>query len=287
MKPYFSLIKFAHTVFALPFAILAYILGLKMENTLFSWTLLGLIILSMVFARSAAMAFNRYIDRGFDARNARTVLREIPAGTITPSSALLFVLLMSVAFLLTTFWINPLCFYLSPIALLVILGYSYTKRFTWLCHFILGIGLGLAPVGAYIAVTGRFHLLPILYGLMVMLWVSGFDIIYALQDEEFDRANGLQSIPGKFGKKTANEISIGLHSLCACLLFYIAWYQSQLFTSLGFLHWLGAFGFAGLLFWQHRLVKLHDLGKINQAFFETNGIASILFGSTVIIDVLT
>ena len=286
MKSYFSLIKFAHTVFALPFALLAFFLGFKFGDSSFNWKLFGLIILCMVFARSAAMAFNRYIDRSFDARNARTVLREIPAGIIKPTSAILFVLLMAVAFMFCAYWINPLCFYLSPIALLVILGYSYTKRFTWLCHFVLGLGLGLAPVGAYIAVTGQFHVLPILYGIMVMLWVSGFDIIYALQDEEFDRNNHLQSIPGRFGKQTANQISIYLHFACACLLFYIAWYQSQIFSTFGFLHWIGAIGFALLLFWQHRLVKLHDLSKINQAFFETNGIASILFGSTVIIDVL-
>ncbi|MGB4850102.1 MAG: UbiA-like polyprenyltransferase [Saprospiraceae bacterium] len=286
MKSYFSLIKFAHTVFALPFALLAFFLGLKLDHSPFNLTLIGLILLCMIFARSAAMAFNRYIDRGYDAKNARTLRREIPAGVIKPSSALLFVVLMSVTFMFTTFWINPLCFYLSPFALLVILGYSYTKRFTWLCHFILGIGLGLAPVGAFLAVTGRFHLLPILYGIMVMLWVSGFDIIYALQDEEFDKINGLHSIPGRFGNKTANQISIGLHFVCACILLFITWYQSQLFPSLGFLHWIGAIGFAGLLFWQHRLVKLNDLSKINQAFFETNGIASILFGSAVIIDVL-
>ncbi|HZV71754.1 MAG TPA: UbiA-like polyprenyltransferase [Saprospiraceae bacterium] len=286
MKSYLSLIKFAHTVFALPFAVLAFFLGMKLDHSPFSWTLMGLILLCMIFARSAAMAFNRYIDRGFDSKNARTVLREIPAGIIRPFSAIVFVVLMSVAFIFTTFWINPLCFYLSPVALLVVLGYSYTKRFTWLCHFVLGVGLGLAPIGAFIAVTGSFHPLPIFYGIMVMLWVSGFDIIYALQDEEFDRANGLHSIPGKFGNKTANQISIGLHFVCACLLFFIAWYQSQLLPSLGFLHWIGAIGFAALLFWQHRLVKLNDLSKINQAFFETNGIASILFGSTVILDVL-
>ncbi|MGB3080276.1 MAG: UbiA-like polyprenyltransferase [Saprospiraceae bacterium] len=286
MKSYFSLIKFAHTVFALPFALLAFFLGLKLDHSVFSLTLIGLILLCMIFARSAAMAFNRYIDRGYDAINARTLGREIPSGIIKPSSAILFVALMSVAFMFTTFWINPLCFYLSPIALLVILGYSYTKRFTWLCHFVLGIGLGLAPVGAFLAVTGRFHFLPILYGIMVMLWVSGFDIIYALQDEEFDKINGLHSIPGRFGNKTANQISIALHFVCAGILFFITWYQNQLFPSLGFLHWIGAIGFAALLFWQHHLVKLNDLSKINQAFFETNGIASILFGSAVIIDVL-
>lgn len=286
MKSYLSLIKFAHSVFALPFAVLAYFLGVKMTDTDPDWRLFLLVILCMLFARSAAMAFNRFVDRSYDAINARTLLREIPAGTIKPSSAILFVVIMSLAFIATTFFINPLVFYLSPIALLIILGYSYTKRFTWLCHFVLGVGLGLAPLGAYVSVTGEFHLLPILYGIMVMLWVSGFDIIYALQDEEFDRANGLHSIPGRFGKKTARSIAIVLHFLCSCLLFYIAWYQQQLLPSLNFLHWVGAAGFAGLLIWQHRLVRLHDLSKINQAFFETNGIASILFGSAVIIDVL-
>ncbi len=286
MKAYLSLVKFAHTVFALPFALLAFFLGMETKGGPFEWKLLGLIILCMVFARSAAMAFNRYIDRGFDAQNKRTVVREIPAGVINPGAALRFVLLMSGAFIFTTWWINPLCFYLSPVALLVILGYSYTKRFTWLCHFVLGIGLGLAPVGAYIAVTGEFHLLPILYGIMVMLWVSGFDIVYALQDEDFDRAHKLHSVPGRFGKSTANNISIALHILCAVLLLYITIFQSQVFSTFQFLHWIGAIGFIGLLYWQHRLIKVHDLSKINQAFFETNGIASILFGSTVILDML-
>ena len=286
MKSYFSLIKFAHTVFALPFAVLSFFLGMKWMDVSFDWRLFGLILLCMLFARSAAMAFNRVVDRKYDALNARTVLREIPAGTIKPGSAILFVIIMSVGFIFTTYWINPLVFYLSPIALMVILGYSYTKRFTWLCHFVLGIGLGLAPIGAFISVTGQFHLLPVLYGIMVMLWVTGFDIIYALQDEEFDRVNGLHSVPQRFGKSVAKNISITLHALCAIFLFGIAWYQAELLPSLGLLHWIGAIGFVGLLIWQHRLIKLHDLSKINQAFFETNGFASILFGSAVIIDVL-
>ena len=286
MKSYLSLIKFAHTVFALPFALLSFFLGLAWKENSFDWMTFVLILLCMIFARSAAMAFNRFIDRGYDALNSRTVLREIPSGKIHPRSAIWFVILMSAAFVFTTYWINPLVFYLSPIVLLVVLGYSYTKRFTWLCHFVLGVGLGLAPIGAFVAVTGEFHLLPILYGVMVMLWVSGFDIIYALQDEEFDRDHGLHSIPGRFGKKTAKQIAMALHFVCACMLFFIAGYQAQIFPSLGILHWIGAIGFVALLVWQHRLVKLHDLSKINQAFFETNGIASLLFGSAVIIDVL-
>jgi 4-hydroxybenzoate polyprenyltransferase len=286
MKSYLSLIKFAHTVFALPFAFLAFFLGMKSSGAGINWILFLLILLCMVFARSAAMAFNRYVDRNIDARNKRTVIREIPSGVISPQSALLMVILMATAFMAAAYWINPLCFYLSPVALLVILGYSYTKRFTWLCHFVLGLGLGLAPVGAYIAVTGRFELLPVLYGLMVLMWVSGFDILYALQDEDFDRQNGLHSVPARFGQARAKQIAIFVHLLCASLLFYITWYQSQLFPTLGLLHWIGAAGFAGLLFWQHRLVFLYNLEKINQAFFETNGIASICFGSAVILDVL-
>ncbi len=286
MKSYFSLVKFAHTVFALPFAMLAFFLGMAAAGSGINWVLFLLIFLCMVFARSAAMAFNRYVDRDIDALNKRTAIREIPSGVIKAKSALLLVWLSSIAFVLTTFWINTLCFYLSPIALLVILGYSYTKRFTWLCHFVLGLGLGLAPVGAYIAVTGRFEVLPVLYGIMVMLWVSGFDILYALQDEEFDQTHGLHSVPGRFGKQGAKNISIVLHSLCALLIGFLAWYQSQLFSTLGILSWIGAVGFVGLLAWQHFLVFKYDLAKINQAFFETNGIASILFGSAVILDVL-
>lgn len=286
MKSYFSLIKFAHTVFALPFAFLSFFLGMKMEHQDFNCKLILLMLACMVFARSAAMAFNRYVDRKIDAENARTRIREIPSGKISPSSALWFVLLMSAAFIFTTYWINPLVFYLSPIALLVVLGYSYTKRFTWLCHFVLGVGLGLAPVGAFLAVTGHFSLLPVLYGVMVMLWVSGFDILYALQDESFDREHQLHSVPAAFGQKQAKNIAITLHMLCALLLIGITYYQSTLLPSFGWLHWLGAFGFMGLLIWQHRLVKLYDLARINQAFFETNGIASVLFGLSVIIDVL-
>ncbi len=286
MKAYLSLIKFAHTVFALPFAFLAFFLGIHSRDGRIEWPLFVLVLMCMIFARSAAMAFNRYVDRRIDARNKRTAIREIPAGIIHPNAALRMVIFMSMAFIITTYWINPLCFYLSPIALAVILGYSYTKRFTWLCHFVLGLGLGLAPVGAYISVTGQFEWLPILYGLMVMLWVAGFDILYALQDEDFDRQNGLHSVPVQFGQKGAKKISIGVHFVCAILLVFITNYQNHLFPSLGILHWFGAIGFIMLLIWQHMLVYRFDLAKINQAFFQANGIASICFGAAVIIDVL-
>jgi 4-hydroxybenzoate polyprenyltransferase len=287
MKAYLSLIKFAHTVFALPFAFLSFFLATRLQGFSIDWRLFALITACMVFARSAAMAFNRYVDRNIDQRNARTVIREIPSGIIAPRAALFFTITMSLAFIVTTTFINAPVFFLSPIALLVILGYSYSKRFTWLCHFILGIGLGLAPLGAYIAVTGQFHTLPILYAVMVMLWVAGFDIIYALQDEAFDRSQGLFSIPGVFGQQRAKQIAIVTHTLCAIALLSITLYQGQLIESLGWLHWLGAAGFIALLIYQHTLISRFGLEKINKAFFETNGIASVLFGTIVIIDVLT
>ena len=169
MKNYFSLIKFSHTVFALPFALVGFFLANYLEGKSPNLTILLCILLCMVFARSAAMAFNRYLDRDIDALNPRTVVREIPAGVIQPKSALIFVIINSVAFVLTTWFLNPLCFALSPVALVVVLGYSYTKRFTALCHFVLGLGLSLAPIGAYLAVTGHFDVLPVLYSVVVLL----------------------------------------------------------------------------------------------------------------------
>ena len=207
IKSYLSLIKFSHTIFAMPFALIGFVLGLNSGYTdygvgawifdrtdNYSYTLqrkmdiailqqIGisflLVVLCMVFARSAAMAFNRYLDRSFDARNPRTAIREIPAGVIKANNVLLFTIANCLLFIACTFFINKLCFFLSPVALLVVLGYSYTKRFTPLCHLILGLGLSLAPIGAYLAVTGRFDLLPILFSFTVLFWVSGFDIIYA------------------------------------------------------------------------------------------------------------
>ncbi len=172
----------------------------------------------MVFARSAAMAFNRYLDRDIDAANDRTKVRETPAGVITPRAALLFVGLNCAGFVITTFFINWPCFFLSPVALAVVLGYSYTKRFTWLCHVVLGPGLSLAPVGAYLAVAGQFDWLPIIYGAAVLLWVAGFDVIYALQDEDFDRNRGLYSMPSFFGKARALRISEWMHLGTAVLM---------------------------------------------------------------------
>jgi len=226
----------------------------------------------MVFARSAAMSFNRFIDKHFDAKNPRTAVREIPAGKISANAALIFTVICALLFILCSFLINHLCFYLSPVALFVILGYSYTKRFTPLCHIILGIGLALAPVGAYIALTEEFALLPVLLGFLVLFWVSGFDIIYALQDEEFDKSHNLKSIPVYFGKKNALHLSEILHLFSAAIVVFL-----YLTGNFNWLFLIGLILFCGFLFYQHTLVKPNDLSKVNLAFGTANGIASVVF----------
>lgn len=281
---YLSLIKFSHTVFALPFALMGFTLGIIEVNKVFSWgwfsdnwLLFLKVLLCMVFARSAAMAFNRYLDRKYDALNPRTAQREVPAGIISPANALAFTIINSVLFIATTLFINRTVFYLSVIALFVILFYSYTKRFTALCHLVLGVGLALSPIGAFLAVTGYFKLLPVLLSLIVFTWVSGFDIIYALQDEEFDRSQKLHSIPAALGKKNALMVSNMLHFLSFC--FVIAAGMEGHFN---WIFWIGAAIFSSLLLYQHLLVKPNDLSKVNMAFANTNGIASILFASFAI-----
>lgn len=281
MKNYLSLVKFSHTIFALPFAIIGFFLAVYVHGYPLSWIKFGLMLLCMVFARSAAMAFNRYIDRDIDGKNPRTAIREIPAGVITPKNALAFIILNCVLFIATTYFINPLCFYLSPVALLVVLGYSYTKRFTALCHVVLGLGLALAPVGAYLSLSGQFHILPILFGLVVLFWVSGFDIIYALQDADFDKSNNLHSIPAALGKVNALRTSNFLHIVCTALLI-----TAGFIGDFNWLYWLGCAVFICLLIYQHTLVKPDDLSKVNLAFFTTNGIASVVFSIFVLSDLI-
>jgi len=284
MKKYLSLVKFSHTIFALPFALVGYFLAVNEPNFGFDWKLLGLVILCMIFARNAAMSFNRYIDRNIDAKNPRTAIREIPAGILKANSVLIFIIVNSLLFIATTYFINSLCFYLSPVALLIVLGYSLTKRFTALCHVILGLGLSLAPIGAYLAVTGVFSIVPLLYGLAVLFWVAGFDIIYALQDLEFDMSQKLKSTPVWLGKRNALILSKMFHLLTALAMLYSAYLVGNLYPSLEFIHWLGVIIFISLLVYQHTLVKSNDLSKINLAFFTTNGVASIVFGSLFIAD---
>jgi 4-hydroxybenzoate polyprenyltransferase len=305
VKHYLSLVKFSHTIFALPFALVGFFLGLKDVQTeyLGNFTryqhlkkveglsddaiLTGfgvkflLVLACMLTARSAAMAFNRYLDRHFDAKNPRTAIREIPAGIISAGSALRFTVLNAALFVVATYFINPICFYLGPVALFVILFYSYTKRFTALCHLVLGVGLSLAPIGAYLAVVGQFALLPVLFSLTVLFWVSGFDIIFALQDEAFDRQHQLRSIPAAVGVHKALSISRLLHVLSAGCVVAVGVYGG-----FGWLYGLGALGFCSMLVYQHRLVKPHDLSKVNLAFMTANGIASVVFAVFVIADLL-
>ncbi len=305
VKNYLSLVKFSHTIFALPFALIGFFLGYtnlyyslpaawrrgndqlneatQKASAEFSTGEIALkfllVLICMVTARSAAMAFNRYLDRSFDAKNPRTAIREIPKGIISPGSALRFVLLNCFIFITASFFINKICFYLSPVALFVILFYSYTKRFTYLCHIVLGLGLSLAPIGAYLAVTGRFDVLPILFSLAVIFWVSGFDIIYALQDIDFDRSQNLYSIPATVGKPKALHVSELLHALsAACVI------AAGIYGHFHFMYWIGIIVFCGMLIYQHSIVKPNDLRRVNIAFMTANGIASVVFAVLVIAD---
>jgi 4-hydroxybenzoate polyprenyltransferase len=319
VKNYLSLIKFSHTIFAMPFALIGFFLGLYGHRLLYrdqwnlnksiGWepfpavginfssdSLLGklangasnystiiiyfiLVVLCMVFARSAAMAFNRYLDRDIDKLNPRTAIREVPKGIITPKNALVFTIVNCLLFIACTFFINRICFFLSPVALAVVLGYSYTKRFTPLCHLILGLGLSLAPIGAYLAVTGVFHWLPILFSLTVIFWVSGFDIIYSLQDEEFDKSQKLYSMPAWLGKEKALRVSELLHLFsAACVI------GAGKLGNFGWLYWTGVLVFVGMLVYQHSIVKPNDLRRVNIAFMTANGIASVVFAVFVISD---
>ncbi len=310
VKSYLSLIRFSHTIFAMPFALIGFFLGLYRARASEYYRPFGgiqwnvgtdpsdgsgmqslaengkaflvrflLVIACMVFARSAAMAFNRWLDVKFDALNPRTAIREIPAGIISKNSALRFVIFNCVAFVICTWFINPLCFALSFVALAVVLGYSYTKRFTPFCHLVLGLGLSLAPIGAYLAVTGYFAWLPILFSLTVIFWVSGFDIIYALQDEEFDKTQHLYSMPSWLGKARALRVSEFLHLLSTASVVAAGWYGA-----FGWWYWAGVAVFLGMLIYQHAIVKPNDLSRVNLAFMTSNGIASVVFAAFVITD---
>ncbi|MFM7222303.1 MAG: UbiA-like polyprenyltransferase [Bacteroidota bacterium] len=292
VNDYLLLIKFSHTVFALPFALIGFFWGVYSNGFAFesgapalveyfreNTRIFLFILLCMVFARSAAMAFNRYLDREFDAQNPRTAIREIPRGIISPASALRFTLLNALLFVGSAGMINATCLYLSPIALLVILGYSYTKRFTALCHLVLGIGLSLAPLGAYIAVTESVEPSILLLSCSVMCWVSGFDILYALQDQQFDSEKGLLSIPVALGATRALAVSRMLHVLCATGILAAGWMHHA-----EFVYYVGSTCFIGLLVYQQSIVGPTDLSRINIAFMTANGIGSIVFAIFAIAD---
>lgn len=276
-KKYLSLIKFSHTIFAMPFAIAGFALGVRLYG--FEWEVLLLVVVAMVFARSAAMGFNRIVDREFDARNARTAVREIPSGAVSEKSAAWLVALCCIGFVVTSLFINVLAFALSPVALAVILGYSYTKRFTSWCHIVLGLALAIAPMGGYIAVTGSFALPPLLLCGLVLTWVAGFDVIFALQDVEFDRSEDLHSIPARLGVKNGLLVSAALHLISVAFVVIIGF----VIDSNPLLYWIGAAIFIALLAFQHAIVKPTDLSRVGLAFGTTNGLASIAYATFLIL----
>jgi 4-hydroxybenzoate polyprenyltransferase len=266
-KVFLEMIKFEHTLFALPFAYLGAFLAAKGVPTAHD---LIWITLAMVGARTATMSLNRLIDRHIDARNPRTASRAIPAGLLGVSEVYIYTLLSFLLLGISAYQLNMLALKLMPIAVFFLVLYSYTKRFTWACHFVLGIALGLAPVGAWIGVTGQWALTPVLLGLAVMLWVAGFDIVYACQDVDFDRKEGLYSIPSRFGITRGLEISTVIHGIAPLLFIAVGVLQS-----LGWLYYLGVAIAIFLLFRQHRIVSASDLSKVGIAFFNLNGYLSV------------
>lgn len=264
---YLRMIKFSHSIFALPFALTSAVIaseGIPPGKTLF-W-----IIVAMVSARTAAMGLNRVIDREIDRANPRTARREIPSGKVRPVEAIIFVAISISLLVLSAYMLNPLCLKLSPLAIVFIILYSYTKRFTWLSHFILGITISAAPIGAWIAVTGSLDLRIIPMGIAVVFWLAGFDILYALQDIDFDRSYGLFSIPSRFGIKRSITLSRLCHLIAYLLLMY-----SGLVLHLSYPYYIGMMITAGLFIYEHSLVKPDDLSKLDMAFFNMNGYISV------------
>jgi len=278
LAKYARLVVLAHSVFALPFALWGFALAVR-ERMPTDWPVrLFWVLVAVVSARTAAMAFNRWADRAIDAQNPRTANREIPRGEVRPAEALWLTGAAALLFILSAWQLNWLCGVLAPVALLVLLGYSYTKRFTPLSHYVLGLALGLAPVGAYLAVTERFAGEVIGIGAAVLLWVGGFDVLYALQDEAFDRQRGLYSLPVWLGEALARRVALWSHGAAIALLGGIgAW----LYSGKGLLlYGIGWVGFAAFVLRQHSVSR--DKSRITRTFFTYNGIASVLFGSCAV-----
>ena len=273
-----EMIKFSHTLFALPFALLAAVLAARGVP---SWPTLAKILLAMVGARSTAMAHNRLTDRAIDAANPRTASRALPSGVLTVGFVRVFLAASVALFLMAAASLNRATLLLSPVALALLFFYAYTKRFTWLSHVVLGLCLALAPVGAWIAVTGSIAWPPILLGLAVLLWTAGFDILYALQDEEHDRKTGLQSLPARWGTRTALTVSAVLHAAMIPLLLAV-----ERLSGGGLVFTAGILATAAALLYQHAIVKPGDLSRINAAFFTANGFVSVTLAVCGIADVL-
>jgi 4-hydroxybenzoate polyprenyltransferase len=273
---YGRMIKFSHSIFAMPFALASAVLAARSSQL--SWVTLALIVVCMVSARSCAMGFNRIVDRHIDARNPRTAVREIPAGKMSVGSAKAITALAAAIFVVASYALNPLCFYLSPVALVVVCGYSYAKRFTALVHLWLGAALGIAPVAAWIAVTGTVSTAAIVLAFAVLTWVAGFDILYSLQDESFDRGQRLHSIPVALGQVGAMWVSGLLHVGTVGLLAALPW-----LTPLHWPYWAGWVLITGVLAYEHAIVRPGDLSRIDKAFFDLNGYVSLVFFGAVLL----
>ena len=279
---YLRLVKFSHTIFAMPFALNSFTYALWSSEAEFSWWLLAQVVLCMIFARNVAMGFNRWADRKIDGENPRTASREIPSGVISPRNAMIFVVVNAILFIASAATINTLTAILSPVALAVVMFYSYCKRFTSLAHLVLGLSLSIAPAGAYIAVTGTLTFAPCLLSLVVLTWTGGFDIIYALQDAAFDRERGLHSIPSRFSVATSLYISIALHCVSVvALLLFAMYYLPQ-----SWVLWCGVALFTAILVVEHILVTPTRQRSIGIAFGTLNGLASLTLAVFVIANIL-
>ncbi len=270
LRVFGRMIKFSHSIFAMPFALASGVIAARTHPT--SWVQWVLIVVCMVSARSCAMGFNRIVDRHIDARNPRTAIRELPSGQIGLAAAVAFTVFAALTFVLAAAVLHPLCGWLAPVALGVVCGYSLAKRFTSLVHLWLGVALGLAPIAAWIAITGGIASVPVVLAAAVATWVAGFDILYSLQDEEFDRGEGLHSIPAALGQSIAMKISSLLHVGTVAALASLPF-----LTPLGWPYWVGLAVIAGVLGYEHYLVKPGDLSKIDKAFFDLNGYVSLVF----------
>lgn len=278
MKIILEMIKFEHTIFALPFAFTG---ALMAANGLPSWRTILWITVAMVGARSAAMGFNRWADRNVDAQNPRTRERALPKGLVTPFQVILFTAVSSALFVYAAFRLNPLSFRLSPVALAIVFFYSYTKRFTFLSHAFLGLAICLAPIGSWIAVTEKIGAPALVLGAAVLFWLFGFDVLYALHDMDFDRKTGLHSIPQRFGTGRSLWISRGAHGVTMAALFWL-----YALLTLGWFYLAGVIIALCLIVYEHTLVKAHDLSKLNMAFFNMNGYISVTIFVFTLLDVL-
>lgn len=274
IRLFLEMIKFEHTIFALPYAYIGMVMAsFYQDGTWPGWGTFIWVTLAMVGARSAAMGLNRVIDAKIDAKNPRTATREIPRGAIQMGEAWLFIALSFVLLGVSAWMLNPLCFQLMPLAVAVLVLYPYCKRFTWACHLVLGLADAFAPLGGWIAVTGRFDTPALLLAVAVGVWIAAFDIIYACQDVEFDRKHGLHSIPSRFGIANGLMLSRVMH-IATVVLFALV----PLYVDLGILYWIGVAAVAGLLWYEHRIISPHDMSKIDIAFFTVNSyVASVAF----------